>query len=31
MGKYYFALVKLLHQKFVLKSLSYPLREENNA
>ena len=25
MGKYYFAFVKLLHQKFVLLSLKYPL------
>jgi len=25
MGKYYFAFVKLLHQKFVLLSLTYPL------
>jgi hypothetical protein len=31
MGKYYFALVKLLHQKFVLMSLDYPLRGDNNA
>ena len=27
MGKYYFSLVKLLHQKFVLLSLRYPLKE----
>ena len=31
MGKYYFSLVKLLHQKFVLKSLTYPLMGDNNA
>lgn len=31
MGKYYFAVVKLLHQKFVLKSLSYPLEGTQNA
>jgi len=29
MGKYYFSLIKLLHQKFVLMSLSYPLNGEN--
>jgi len=29
MGKYYFSLVKLLHQKFVLMSLDYPLNGEN--
>jgi len=28
MGKYYFALVKLLHQKFVLLSLQYPLKNK---
>ncbi|MCF6244490.1 MAG: DUF2867 domain-containing protein [Sulfurovum sp.] len=26
LGKYYFSFVKLLHQKFVLLSLSYPLK-----
>jgi len=26
MGKYYFSIVKLLHQKFVLLSLTYPLK-----
>ncbi len=28
MGKYYFSIVKLLHQKFVLISLTYPLKVE---
>ena len=28
MGKYYFSIVKLLHQKFVLLSLTYPLKVE---
>ena len=28
MGKYYFAFVKLLHQKFVLLSLTYPLKNK---
>jgi len=27
-GKYYFAFVKLLHQKFVLLSLTYPLKNK---
>ena len=27
-GKYYFSIVKLLHQKFVLLSLAYPLKVE---
>lgn len=28
MGKYYFAFVKLLHQRFVLLSLTYPLKNK---
>jgi hypothetical protein len=27
LGRYYFALVRLLHQKFVLLSLTYPLKK----
>ena len=30
MGKYYFSIVKLLHQRFVWLSLTYPLKIEND-
>ena len=29
-GRYYFALVRLLHQKFVLRSLTYPQKEKKS-